>query len=79
VESIAREFLGLGCDAYPTSFGVVPIDVPSHVAKEAVLHALKAGQAKKRWDDDLGVDPEPDPRGACSPQALIRRGRGWLQ
>jgi len=46
LESIAQEFLDLGCDASPTSFGVVPIDVPSHVAKEAVLHALK--QARPR-------------------------------
>ncbi len=58
LESIARQFVELGCDAYSTPYGLVPIDVPPEVAKEPVLALLRAGRANSRWDFDLGVDPE---------------------
>lgn len=76
-DSIAREFIELGCDAHPTTYGVVPIDVPPAVAKDLVLRALRQGLTSKRWDFDLGVDPEAS--ASVQPtRGVVERVSGWF-
>jgi predicted RNA-binding protein with TRAM domain len=54
---VAVEFSEVGCDAYPTPFGLVAIDVPSHVKAEDIMDRLNRGRTIQRWDFDLGVSP----------------------
>ena len=61
LERIAAAFDALGCDAQPTSYGVVAVDVPPEVPQAAVLELLAHGHQVGRWDYDLGVDPRVSP------------------
>lgn len=57
LEAVAREFEGLGCHGVVSSYGLVALDVPATVEVKALMAALEAGRAQKRWDFEIGVDP----------------------
>lgn len=47
----------LGCEIYPTDFGLHVVDVSSRTEVEPILAALDRGELDGIWHYDLGVDP----------------------
>lgn len=56
-EVICFELAKLGCDTYPTEFGIVVANMANTVDADAVLALLAAGRETGRWDYDIGVAP----------------------
>ena len=56
-DQTADRFTKIGCHAYPTSFGLVAVDIPPKTSAEAVMKLLEDGQQSGEWDFNLGVAP----------------------